>query len=390
MKLVERRAHLQRVTRLLRERPIVALLGARQVGKTTLAGQVVESRRGKATVFDLEDPRDSALLSEPTLGLDGLRGLVVLDEIQRRPDLFDVLRVLADRPRTPARFLVLGSASRDLARQGSETLAGRVAFHELEGFDLQEVGASNLERLWYRGAFPRAYLARSHREADEWRRDFVRTFLERDLPRLGVSLAPDTLERFWTMLAHYHGQVWNASEFARSFGISHTTVRKYLDILSGAFVVLQLRPWFENVGKRVVRSPKFYLADSGILHTLLGLATPQDVLRHPKLGASWEGFALGQVIRTLRARRNECFFWATHSGAELDLLIVSGRKRLGFEFKRTDAPRITPSMRSAIDTLRLQDLSVVHAGNRSFPLAPGIKAVAAADLLGEVKPLRDR
>jgi hypothetical protein len=373
---------------LLRERPVVALLGARQVGKTTLARELVRRRAGPTTFFDLEDRRDLARLDEPMLALANLRGLVVLDEIQQRPDLFSTLRVLADRPRTPARFLVLGSASPDLLRQGSETLAGRIAFYELSGFDLKEVGVRNLNRLWFRGGLPRAYLARSHRASEEWRLDFVRTFLERDMPRLGVRIPAPSLERFWTMLAHYHAQVWNASEFARSFGVSHTTIRKYLDILANAFVVVQLQPWAENVGKRVVKSPKIYIADTGMLHALLGIGTPEQLERHPKLGASWEGFALAQTIRALRARKNECFFWATHAQAELDLLVVSGKRRVGFEFKRTDSPRLTPSIKSAFETLRLQRLDVVHAGEKSFLLAPKVRAVAASRLFDEITPLR--
>lgn len=385
---IARSAHLHTLERLLREHPVVALLGARQVGKTTLAHALVKRRTGPSVRFDLEDPRDLAQLEEATLTLGGLRGLVVLDEIQRRPGLFPVLRVLADRPRTPARFLVLGSAAPDLLRQGAETLAGRIAFHELGGLDVEEVGVARLDRLWFRGGFPRSYLAPSHRRSDEWRRNFIRTFLERDLPQFGVGLPSAALERFWTMLAHYHGQVWNSSEFARSFGVSHTTVRKYLDVLTGAFVVTQLRPWAENVGKRIVKSPKVYLSDSGLLHALLGLATPADVMRHPKLGASWEGFMLAQVVRVLRARPEECFFWATHAGAELDLLVARGRRRWGFEFKRTDAPRITPSQRSALETLKLDRLDVIHAGTATFPLGRRVRAVAAADLLQEIKPLR--
>jgi uncharacterized protein len=384
---IPRTAHVRRLEQLIREQPVVALLGARQVGKTTLARDVIRRRAGPSVLFDLEDPRDLAQLEEPTLALAGLRGLVVLDEIQQRPDLFGVLRVLSDRPRRSARFLVLGSASADLLRQGSETLAGRIAFHELGGFDLEEVGVERLDRLWFRGGFPRSYLARSHRQSNDWRRDFIRTFLERDLPRLGVGLPAAALERFWTMLAHYHGQVWNSSEFARSFGVSHTTVRKYLDVLAGAFVVVEIRPWAENVGKRIVKSPRVYLSDTGILHALLGLATPPDVLRHPKLGASWEGFMVSQVIRVLRVRPEECFFWATHAGAELDLLIVRGRQRVGFEFKRTDAPRLTPSMRSALEALRLDRLEVVHAGASTFSLAPRVRALPASSIVRELKPL---
>ena len=383
---IPRSGHLRRVARLLREHPVVAVLGARQVGKTTLARDLGRRRRAVAR-FDLEDPRDVARLAEPTLALEGLRGLVVLDEIQRRPDLFPVLRVLADRPRAPARFLVLGSASPELLRQGAETLAGRIAFYELPGFDVAEVGPARLERLWLRGGFPRSFLAASDRASAEWRRDFIRTFIERDLPQLGLGLPPPAVERFWTMLAHYHGQVWNGSEFARSFGVSHVTVRRYLDFLTAAFVVEQVRPWAENVGKRVVKSPKVYVADSGLLHALLGLATAEDVARHPKLGASWEGFLLAQVAARLGARREERFFWATHAGAELDLLVVRGRRRLGFEFKRSDAPRLTPGLRSALETLGLDRLDVVHVGRATFPLAPRVRAVAARDLLRAIRPL---
>ncbi|HEY3358009.1 MAG TPA: ATP-binding protein [Polyangia bacterium] len=387
--MIARTAHVRRVVRLLQDYPVVALLGARQVGKTSLARAITVAVKTAATRFDLEDPRDLSQLEEPTLALERLRGLVVLDEIQQRPDLFPVLRVLADRARTPARFLVLGSASPELLRQGAETLAGRIAFHELGGFDVEEVGAEHLDRLWFRGGFPRAYLARSHTKSDEWRRNFIRTFLERDLPRLGVGLPAAALERFWAMLAHYHGQVWNAAELARSFGVSHTTVDKYVDALGGAFVVRQLRPWAENLGKRQVKAPKVYITDSGILHALLGLASPSEVLRHPKLGASWEGFMLEQVIRLLRAQREECFFWATYAGAELDLLVVRGRHRLGFEFKRTDAPRVTPSMRAALNDLGLERLEVIHAGARTFPLAAKIRALAASAVPQAVRPLRD-
>ncbi len=388
MKLIPRTDHLSALERLLRASPVVALLGARQVGKTTLARELARRRSAPSTFFDLEDPRQLALLDEPTLALEGLRGLVVLDEIQRRPDLFPILRVLADRRRSPARFLVLGSASPDLLRQSSESLAGRIAFHQLTGLNLREVGPKNLDGLWFRGGFPKAYLARSHRESQRWLRDFILTFLERDIPNLGITIAARTLERFWTMLSHYHGQVWNASEFARSFGVSHTTVRKYLDILTSAFVVVQLRPWAENVGKRVVKSPKVFISDTGLLHALAGIESPRELHRHPKLGASWEGFVLAQTIRALRARPDECYFWATHAGAELDLLVVTGDRRIGFEIKRTDTPSVTPSMKAAMKTLQLRKLDVIHAGHTTFALTTRMRAVAAGDLLREVRPIR--
>jgi len=373
--MIERNRELDTVLRLLRRCPVVAITGARQVGKTTLARQIAQRWKTPAAFFDLEDPQDLARLADPMLVLGDLRGLVIVDEIQRRPELFPALRVLADRPRTPARFLVLSSASPDLLRQGSESLAGRIMYHELGGFSLDEVGLKHHPRLWLRGGFPRSYLAASDSGSFQWRRGFVRTFLERDLPQLGISISAVALRRFWTMLAHYHGQIWNSSEFGRSFGVADTTVRSYLDRLTGALVVRQLTPWIENVGKRQVKSPKVYIADSGLMHALLDVRTCRDLERHPKVGASWEGFAIGQVARHLQAADEECFFWATHGGAELDLLIVRGRTRWGFEIKRTTTPSITPSMRSALDTLRLKRLYVIHAGQHTFDLARNIRAV---------------
>jgi predicted AAA+ superfamily ATPase len=379
--------HRQVLSGMLRTSPVVAILGARQVGKTTLARMVAEGQQGPVAFLDLEDPADVARLAEPVLALGGLRGLVVLDEVQRLPEVFRALRVLADRPRRPARFLVLGSASADLLRQSSESLAGRLAFHELGGFSLEEVGAKKLDRLWLRGGFPRSFLARSEKVSGDWRRDFVRTFLQRDLPQLGITIPSETLGRFWSMLAHYHGQVWNASEFARSFGVADTTVRRYLDTLAATFVLRILPPWHENVGKRQVKSPKVYVADSGILHTLLGVGERRDLERHPKLGASWEGFGIEQVVACLRARREECFFWSTYAGAELDLLVVRGRHRFGFEIKRTAAPSLTPSMRVAMEDLGLERLDVIHAGAETFPLAPRVRAVSFSRLLTDLPPL---
>ncbi|MEZ4226588.1 MAG: ATP-binding protein [Polyangiaceae bacterium] len=373
------------MTRLLREHPVVVLLGARQVGKTTLAHDVAATFRA-SHFFDAESRADHALLAEPELAFRDKRGLIVVDEVQLVPDVLRSVRVLADRPRKPARFLLLGSASPELAQKTAETLAGRAAFHEIGGFDIEEVG--NLERLWFRGGFPRSYLARNVRASDEWRHDFIRTFLERDVPRLGIGVAPRTLERFWAMLAHYHGQILNASELGRSFAVAHTTVRSYLDLLVGTFVVTELRPWGENLGKRIVKSPKVYITDSGLLHALLDVPTPAALERHPKLGASWEGFVLGQVLRTLRARSSERFFWAVHSGPELDLLVVSGDRRYGFEFKRTDSPRITSSMKGALELLSLDRLDVVHAGRQTFDLGPKVRALAAAEITSRLAPLR--
>lgn len=388
--MIARPAHVAELVRKLDANPVVALLGARQVGKTTLADMLARNLAEtghSATRLDLEDPRDLARLDEPTLTLEPLRGLVVIDEIQRRPDLFPVLRVLADRRPRPARFLVLGSASPELLRQGSESLAGRISFHELTGFDLAEVGPERWRRLWLRGGFPRAWLARSNEGSMEWRRDFIRTFVERDLPDLGITMPPRLLHDFWTMLAHYHGQVWNGSELGRAFGLAHTTVRRHLDRMTGAYVMRQLRPWRENLGKRVVKSPKVYIADSGLLHSLLDIPTARDLATHPKVGASWEGFALEQVVRRLGARSDECYFWSLHGGPELDLLVVRGRRRLGYEFKRTDAPRAAASMRSAMRQLGLDRLDVVHVGRDTFPLAEGIRAVAGEDIRSAIEPL---
>jgi hypothetical protein len=386
--MIARPAHLGRLRVLLREFPVVALVGPRQVGKTTLAGALASGWQGPVTRFDLESPADAARLVDPLLSLGPVRGLVVVDEIQRRPDLFTALRVLADRPRRPARFLVLGSASPDLLRQTSETLAGRIAYHELDGFALAETGPARLETLWLRGGFPRAILAGSDAASRRWRQQFIRTFLERDLPALGVRVAAPTLHRFWSMLAHYHAQVWNGSELARAFGVSDTTVRGYLDLLSATFMVRQLPPWAENVSKRQVKAPKVYLRDTGVLHTLLGIRSLSDLERHPKVGASWEGFMLAEVVRRLGAEPGECFFWATHGGAELDLLVVRGRRRRGFEFKRTTAPAPTRSMHVALADLALDHLDVVHAGADSYPLAPKIRALAGRRIIDDVASLR--
>ena len=382
---IAREHHLRRVRLLLREYPVVAILGARQVGKSTLARRL-EARRGPTHWFDLENPVDLARLADPGLELRALRGLVVLDEIHRLPDVFPLLRVLADRPRTPARFLVLGSASPALLKQTSETLAGRVAFHELDGFSLREI--SDWERLWLRGGFPLSYLARSEAASRRWRDGFIQTFLARDVPELGSLVPSTTLRRFWTMLAHWHGQIWNGAEFGRAFGVSHTTVRRYLDLLTSVFVARQLQPWHENISKRQVKSPKVYIGDSGILHALLGLASREDVVAHPKVGASWEGFVVSQIIHLLGAAPEQCFHWSTHSGAELDLLVLAGNRRYGFEVKRTEAPRLTASMRSAFETLRLDRLDVVHAGAERFALAKGIRALPASLLATTLRPLR--
>jgi uncharacterized protein len=382
--MIPRDRHLNAVQRLLRQFPVVAILGARQVGKTTLALEILKQAKSPGERFDLEDPADLARLSDTKLALGDLKGLVVIDEIQRRPDIFPVLRVLADRRPRRARFLVLGSASPELLRQSSETLAGRIAFHTLGGFHLDEVGVEKLDRLWLRGGFPLSFLTRTQDASFTWRQSFIRTFLERDLPQLGVRVPAATLSRFWSMLAHYHGQVWNGAEFARSFGVSDKTVRHYLDTLHAAQVATVLQPWHENIRKRQVKSPKVYVRDSGVLHGLLGIRERRDLERHPKLGASWEGFLLQQVAEHLGATADECYFWATHSGAEIDLVWVRGRRRWGFEFKRTSSPRLTGSLHTAIETLGLQKAFLVHAGDKTFPMHKKVTAVAAVRILKDV------
>lgn len=386
--MISRDRHLERLAWLFRTFPIVAILGARQVGKTTLARSFGGTREWPVTRFDLESTADLALLADPELTLGPLQGLVILDEIQRRPELFPLLRVLADRPDSETKFLVLGSASPDLLRQSSESLAGRIGYHRLHGFALDEVGPAALDRLWLRGGFPRSFLAPGEAESFEWRRSFLQTFLERDLPQLGIRTPAETLRRFWSMVAHYHAQTWNGAEIARAFGVGESSVRRYLDLLTDALVLRQLPPWHANVSKRQVRSPKVFVEDSGLLHALLRIESGDDLAGHPKVGASWEGFLVKEIVERLNARTEECFFWATHAGAELDLLIVSGQRRLGFEVKRTTAPRLTRSMAAVLEDLDLERLDVIHAGERTFPLAQKVRAVAAGELLDQIEPLR--
>lgn len=364
----------------------MCLLGARQVGKTTLAKQLAATRRGPTTRFDLQDPVDLSKLSDPGLGLRPLRGLVVLDEIHHLPEVFPLLRVLADRRPTPARFLVLGSASGDLLRQTSESLAGRVGFHRLEGFGLRETG-NDADRLWFRGGFPRSFLAKTEAAGRRWRDHFIHTFLAEDPVSRGSRVPPATLRRFWTMLAHRHGQLWNGAEIGRSLGVSHPAVRRYLDLLTSVFLVRQLPPWFENLRKRQSRSPKIFLGDSGILHSLLGIRTREELLAHPKAGASWEGFVIGQVIRATGASLDQCYHWTAHSGASLDLLLVAGARRYGFEVERAEAPRRTPSTLAAFDDLRLDRLEVIHAGTETYPLGPGMRALPVRRLTRELPDL---
>jgi predicted AAA+ superfamily ATPase len=381
---IQRTGHLQTLRQRLADNPIVSLVGPRQAGKTTLARMLAEERVGPVHAFDLESPSDLARLSNPELVLRPLTGLVILDEIQRRPDLFPLLRVLADRPGNPTRFLILGSASPTLIRDGSESLAGRVAFLDVNGFSLSEMGAEALAPLWWRGGFPRAYLAANDEACRQWLDDFRRTFLERDIPQLGIQVPAVTLGRFWTMVAHYHGQVLNLAELARALGSSEPTARRYIDILSGTYVVRQLPPWFENLKKRQVRAPKVYIRDSGLLHALLGITDPVGLQSHPKLGASWEGFCIEQILSLCGER--DAYFWGTHAGAELDLLLTHRGQRLGFEFKFSDRPGTTKSMRIALQDLALDQLYVVHPGEHTFALDTAITAIALPALIHLLRP----
>ncbi len=373
-----------RVLRAIKANPVTALIGPRQCGKTTLARQIAEARG--AEYFDLEDPVSERRLAAPMTALLPLRGLVVIDEVQRQPALFPVLRVLADRGPLRARFLVLGSASPELLQQGSETLAGRIAFVEMGGFDLEEAGADRLRRLWWRGGFPRSFLARSDAESRSWRENFIGTFLERDIREFGVQVPPLTLRRLWMMLAHYHGQVWNASEVARSLGEAHTTVKRHLDILTRALMVRQLQPWHANLGKRQVKSPKVYLRDPGLLHTLLGADSFPALEGHPKLGASWEGLVVEEAVRLVGERN--AYFWATQAGAELDLLLMLGNRRYGVEVKYSDAPGKTKSMRVAVEDLGLERLFVVYPGSASYDLDETTRVVPLCQLRSELLPAR--
>ncbi len=387
--MIERDTHLRHLQALLAEFPVVGLIGARQVGKTTLARQLAASVEGPVTYFDLESSRDLGRLQDPLFALEGLKGLVILDEVQLRPELFPTLRVLVDRDDVPARFLVLGSASPELLRQSSESLAGRIAYHELGGLSLGELGQDALKRLWLRGGFPRSYLAASEGASRRWREQFIRTYLERDLSDLGIRLPAATLRRFWSMMASYHGDHWNASELGRAFGVTQKTVKGYLDTLCSTFMARRLNPWFENLAKRQVKSPKIYLTDSGLLHALLGIRSRDDLLSHPKRGASWEGFVIQAVVDHLGARPEECFFWGVHTGAELDLLIRRGGDSRGFEVKLTTSPGTTRSMHTAYESLKLDEIVVVHAGSDSYPLSPKIRAVALQRLQEDVEPLDD-
>lgn len=372
--MIKRQDYINQISQAFEVHPVVALLGPRQSGKTTLAREYVKSLgQEKVLFFDLEDSVDLQALQTPLIAFETQKnGLIIIDEIQRLPDLFPTLRVLADRPGTPYQFLILGSASRDLIHQSSETLAGRIQYIEVQPFDIKEVEGD--KKLHLRGGFPKAFLAKGNEQAFQWLESYIRTFLERDIPALGFSGIPSqTLRRFWTMLAHYHGNILNSTELSRSLGVSDHTIRRYLDILCGTFMVRQLFPWFENIYKRQVKRPKIYIRDSGVFHHLLSIDSVESLLRHPKVGASWEGYALEQVIRAYQMPPENCYFWGVHEQGELDLLLFYKGKRLGFEFKFSDAPSLTSSMKQAIGILKLDQLTVIYPGHKTYRLGEKIE-----------------
>ena len=377
---MKRAEFLNLIDRYFKTHPIVSILGPRQCGKTTLA-RMFSSSVGdfkRENYFDLEDPTDRQRLNNPKLALESLEDLIVIDEIQLNKELFPTLRVLVDRPKHNQKYLILGSASRELINESSETLAGRIAYIELTPFTLGEVQEQST--LWIRGGFPKSFLADTDENSWDWREFYITTFLEKDIPNLGINIPATMLRRFWTMIAHYHGQIFNYAELARSLNVSDPTIRRYLEILSGTFMVRQLQSWRENIKKRQVKSPKVYVRDSGIFHSLLDIRNKYDLESHPKLGASWEGFALEEVIRAHKAKPHECFFWSTHSGAELDLLIVKGSKKHGFEFKYSDAPTITKSMKIALEDLSLTDMSIIYPGEVDYKVSEKVSVVGLSNL----------
>ena len=375
--MIEREGYLSQVNKALGRSPIVALLGPRQCGKTTLARMVCDQQ--PSTYFDLESQVDLRRLANPEMILGSLSGLVVIDEIQSSPELFAALRVIVDKPENQCRFLILGSASPYIVKNVSETLAGRVEFVDMGGFDLIELGADNWKQLWIRGGFCRSYLADSDQDSIAWREGFIRTFLQRDIAQLGINVAAQAMRRFWTMLAHYHGQVWNASRIGAALGISDKTARSYLDILTDTYMIRQLQPWYENIGKRQIKSPKMYFRDTGLLHSLLDLGDFHAVTGHPQVGASWEGFAMEQVLRATRAL--QVYYWATYSGAELDMFVMSGGKRYGIEFKFSEAPDRTKSMAIAVESLKLDKLFVVYPGQKSWVIDEKISVCPIAEIV---------
>ena len=366
MKMIDRKQDFKQIQNFINDFPVTAIIGARQCGKTTLAQQFPVDH-----YFDLENPRDLTRFEQPLLTLENLRGLIVIDEIQRKPGLFQLLRHLIDRKKKQ-KFLILGSASGELMKQSSESLAGRIAYYSLGGFGLDDIGMRNSTKLWIRGGLPRAFLAASDQKSAQWREQYINTFLERDIPQLGIAIPSYTLRRFWLMLSHYHAQIINYAELGRSFGISDMTVRKYVDILNATFMIRILPPWYVNIGKRLVKRPKVYLRDSGIFHSLLSVDTREELNIHPKLGASWEGFAIEMVSRKIGKSARNLFFWKSHGGAELDLFWQDRGKNWGVEFKYADAPKLNKSMQIAINDLELEHLWVVYPGSESYPLSDKI------------------
>jgi uncharacterized protein len=373
MNLIDRKADRAILSKLMSIFPVTAILGPRQCGKTTLARTLTAD-----FYFDLENPQDLARLEQPQLALEDLTGLIVIDEVQRLPDLFPLLRYLVDQGKK-RKFVILGSASRDLIRQSSESLAGRIAYVQLGGFRLNDIDPKAIKALWWRGGLPPSFLAKSDIESLLWRNHYVTTFLERDIPQLGITIPARTLRRFWTMLSHYHGQILNYSELGRSFGVSDMSVRKYCDILEGTFMIRILQPWSVNIGKRLVKRPKLYLRDSGLFHALLSIETPEQLYTSPRLGASWEGFALDCVCRTLGKEDGDLYFWHTHAGAELDLFWQAGGQNWGIEFKYEDAPRLTRSMKTAVEDLKLKRLWVVYPGKATYRLTEKIQVLPLSD-----------
>jgi uncharacterized protein len=369
--MIKREEYKKHIEEALGRSRAVALLGPRQCGKTTLARELVD--KDSPNYFDLEDPSSLIGLADPKTALASLKNIVVLDEVQRRPDLFPILRVLLDRSPLPAKFLILGSASPDLLRQSSESLAGRLEMIEMDGFGLSEVGEKEASRLWLRGGFPLSFLAKNDADSFAWRKSFIQAFLERDLRQQGINIPAISLHRFWAMLAHSHGQIWNAAPFATSLGITEPTVRRYLDILTSVFMVRQIQPWHANIKKRQVKAPKIYIRDTGVLNSLLGLKTEAEVLRHPSCGASWEGYVVEEVIHSVEP--DDVYYWATHQGAEIDLVFMKSGKMYGIEVKRADAPTMSPSMRIALEDLKLERIAVIYPGNKRYSLHKKINVV---------------
>lgn len=379
---MRRDTFISRISKAFRANNIVAILGPRQCGKTTLARAFIKMSKKdyrEENYFDLEDTTDLSRLANPKLALEDLKGIIVIDEIQRRPDLFPILRVLIDNPKSKQQYLILGSASQELIKQSSETLAGRIGYLELTPFSLSET--VNMQKLWLRGGFPKSYLAQNEGISYLWREQYIRTFLEQDIPNLGIRIPSQLLRRFWMMLAHYHGNIFNASEIGRSLALTHKTIQHYADILSGTFMIRMLHPWHENISKRQVKAPKIYFRDSGIFHRLLGILNNGALLRYPKLGASWEGFAVEEIIRHHHATPEECYFWATHGHAELDLMIIKNGKRFGFEIKYSEAPTLTKSMLIALEDLKLDRITVIYPGKNKFKIHENIIVIGLEEYI---------